>query len=98
MRAVIVQELRIYPLKSARGISLAHARLDRTGLQWDRHWLAIRADGTFLTQRTHPALARIATALDARGLRLRTEGLRPLDLPFDGPGRGREVRIVARHL
>jgi hypothetical protein len=93
VRAVIVQELRIYPLKSARGISLAHARVDHTGLQWDRHWLAIRADGTFLTQRTHPALARIATALGARGLCLRTEGQQPLDLPFDGPGLGREVRI-----
>jgi len=91
--AVIVQELRIYPLKSARGISIAHACLGRAGLRWDRHWLAIRPDGTFLTQRTHPALARIATALRERGLRLQAEGLEPLDLAFEGPGVGREVRI-----
>ena len=93
MTEVIVQELRIYPLKSARGISLAHARLERTGLQWDRHWLAIRTDGRFLTQRTQPALARIATSLGERGLRLQTEGLEALELPFEGPAIEREVRI-----
>jgi len=93
MTDAIVQELRLYPLKSARGLSVAQARLAGTGLERDRHWLAIRADGTFLTQRTHPALARIAPALTASGLRLETEGLDPLDLPYEAPGPVRDVRI-----
>ena len=89
----IVQELRLYPLKSARGIVLERSRLGATGLEWDRHWLVIRANGTFLTQRTHPALARIGTALTDRGLRLEAEGSAPLVLPFETPGASRTVRI-----
>jgi len=93
MTDAIVQELRLYPLKSARGISVAQARLADTGFEWDRHWLAIGPGGGFLTQRTHPVLARVATALTDRGLRLQTEGLAPLDLPFASPGASRAVRI-----
>ena len=93
MTDAIVQELRLYPLKSARGIAVAQARLTGAGLERDRHWLAIGADGRFLTQRTHPALARIRTALSEYGLRLETEGLDPLDLPYAAPGPVRTVRI-----
>lgn len=93
MTVVTVRELHLYPLKSARGIAVQRARLDPTGLEWDRHWLAIRPDGAFLTQRTQPALARITPALTDRGLLLQVEGLSPLNLPFASTGDLREVRI-----
>ena len=93
MPTAIVQELNVYPLKSARGIPCAAARLTVTGFEWDRHWMAVRADGTFLSQRTHPRLARIATALTGEGLVLETDGLEPLRLPLAPSGEARPVKV-----
>lgn len=91
--AITVQELNIYPVKSARGIPKTHVRLGVTGFEWDRHWMVVREDGTFLTQRTHPLLTRISTALNGEGLLLTAEGFAPLVLPLAPQGHGRPVRI-----
>lgn len=93
MTAVFVEELNVYPLKSARGIAKAGVRLAATGFEWDRHWMAIREDGMFLTQRTHPLLTRIATDLTGEGLVLTSAGLPPLTLPLEPRGAERPVRI-----
>ena len=93
MSAVTIKELRVYPLKSARGIPQTRVRLASTGFEWDRHWLAIREDGTFLTQRKHPLLARISTDLTGGGLVLTADGREPLHLPFEPQGADRPVRI-----
>lgn len=90
---VTVQELNIYPLKSARGIPKTRVRLAATGLEWDRHWLAIREDGGFLTQRTHPLLTHIATELTGDGLILTAAGFEPLLLPLAPQGAARTVQI-----
>jgi hypothetical protein len=91
--AITVQELNIYPLKSARGIPKTRVRLAATGFEWDRHWMVIREDGSFLTQRTHPLLTHIATELSREGLLLTAAGLAPLLLPLAPLGAGRPVRI-----
>ncbi len=93
MSTAVVQELRIYPLKSAQGISCERVHLTSTGFEWDRHWIITRADGTFLTQRTHPMLARIAATLSAQGLRLHSENRPALLLPLAADGETRNVRI-----
>ena len=93
MPAVTIQELNVYPLKSARGIPRTRARLAATGIKWDRHWLVIREDGTFLTQRTHPLLTHISTDLTGDGLVLTAPELAPLRLPFQPGGADRPVRI-----
>ena len=90
---VTIQELNIYPVKSARGIPKARVRLAATGLEWDRHWMVVREDGMFLTQRTHPSLTRIATELTSEGLILTSEGSKPLLLPLAPKGVGRPARI-----
>ncbi|MGH8298158.1 MAG: MOSC domain-containing protein [Steroidobacteraceae bacterium] len=91
--AITVQELNVYPLKSARGIPQARVRLASTGFEWDRHWMVVLEDGTFLTQRTHPSLTQIVTELTSDRLVLTSEGSKPLVLPFAPRGRGRPVRI-----
>ncbi|MGC8518122.1 MAG: MOSC domain-containing protein [Steroidobacteraceae bacterium] len=88
-----LQALHVYPLKSARGLSLARTTVGASGLAWDRHWMVVRSDGTFLTQRTHPRLARIATELTPEGLRLSREDGAPLLLPYQAPPPARPVRI-----
>jgi len=90
---VFIEELNVYPLKSARGIPKLRVRLAATGFEWDRHWLVIRNDGTFLTQRTHPLLTRILTDLTEDGLILTSAGLPPLLLPLVPRGTMRPVRI-----
>jgi uncharacterized protein YcbX len=55
--------------------------------------MVVREDGTFLTQRTHPLLTRISTALNDEGLLLTAEEFAPLVLPLAPQGHSRPVRI-----
>ena len=59
--------LHVYPLKGARGISLERADALTGGLRHDRRFLLLDADGKFITQRSHPRLALVTTALSADG-------------------------------
>jgi len=93
MAIAIVSEVFVYPLKSTRGLAQPRARVTATGLEWDRQWMLIDASGTFLSQRTHPQLARIVPRIGAHGLTLRTPGLPELRLPRDGSGQRVEVRV-----
>lgn len=63
--------LNLYPIKSCRGFSVPSAELDDYGLVGDRRFLVVNsADGKFLTQRSHPRMALIETALSADALTL----------------------------
>ncbi|MDX1755620.1 MAG: MOSC domain-containing protein [Marinobacter sp.] len=58
-----VESLYIYPVKSLRGIAVQEMALDDFGPAFDRRWMIVGQDGQFVTQRTHPQLARIGTEL-----------------------------------
>ena len=88
-----VAGLFVYPLKSARGIARQRARLTATGFQWDRQWMLINPGGTFLSQRTHPQLARIVPEITAESLTLRAPGQSELRLPMTADGERRAVRV-----
>ena len=60
--AATLAELNIYPVKSCRGIPLQSARVAATGLADDRHWMLVRPNGRFVTQRELPRLALIGDA------------------------------------
>ena len=64
----------IYPVKSLRGIALTEATVDALGLEGDRRFMLVDANGRFLTQRTLPRMALIATALSADVLTLSAAG------------------------
>src|SRR5687768_16838263 len=87
----IVQELNIYPVKSCRGIPLQSARIVASGLEWDRHWMIIDATGSFVTQRTHPQLARIQPTIEGESLVLRQEGFSPCHVPLEPQGEPMQV-------
>jgi uncharacterized protein len=83
-----VEELHIYPVKGCRGIARQSVKLVTTGFEWDRHWMIIDSTGSFITQRTHPQLARIQPEIDDEHLILHAEGLSPLKvslLPLGDP-------------
>jgi uncharacterized protein YcbX len=82
----VVQELFIYPLKSARGIAQKSTRLTLTGFEWDRQWMAVDARGQFVSQRTHPKLALIVPEISADSLTLMVQDFTPLQLPLEPVG------------
>ena len=71
---ITVSALTIYPVKSAAGIELQEATLDRFGLSGDRRWLLVSPAGHFITQREEPRLALLAVAVNGGGLSLAFEG------------------------
>ena len=62
----------IYPVKGLRGFSANTATVDALGFTGDRRFLVVDETGRFLTQRTLPRMALVATALDAAHLTLST--------------------------
>lgn len=81
-----VASLHFYPVKSCRGITVDAVRMSETGPEWDRRWMIVKPGGMFITQRSHPAMATIAVALDGRTLRLSAPGRAPLEVPVDHGG------------
>jgi len=65
-----IQSLHIHPLKSCRAIDLDVVRVGSRGLEHDREWMLITAEGRFVTQRSHPTLALLRAAPDAQGITL----------------------------
>lgn len=70
MSATTLTGLFLYPVKSLRGCAVPSAEVDALGLIGDRRFLVVDETGRFLTQRTLPRMALIATALDPTHLTL----------------------------
>ncbi len=90
---VTVQQLHIYPLKSGRGIAQQRVALALSGFAWDRHWMMVNAQGQFLSQRTHPILAQITTAIGESAFTLQIAEEAPLSLPLQPQGDPATVRV-----
>jgi uncharacterized protein YcbX len=69
-----VSDLFIYPVKSARGIALDTTEIDAFGLPGDRRAMLANPDGSFITQREMPDLARIDVHPEADAFRLGMAG------------------------
>jgi uncharacterized protein YcbX len=89
-----LQDIFVYPLKSAAALPRASARVAPRGLDDDRRWLVVDAGGQFQTGRQLPALVRIkATPVDG-GLHLAWPGQPDLQLASPGPEAARmQVRV-----
>ncbi len=88
-----IASLHIYPVKSCRGIDVASARMTPTGLEWDRRWMLVDGKGKFVTQRTHPLLATISTAIIDGRLELSAAGHPTLVVDPGSDGAARSVRV-----
>jgi uncharacterized protein YcbX len=64
MNDLYLSALNIYPIKSLGGFSLQQAQMEDTGLQYDRKWMLIDAEGTFITQRKHFELAMLQVSIN----------------------------------
>ena len=62
----MLASLHIYPLKGGRAVDLDQAAVEPWGLAGDRRWLVVDADAQFMSQRKHPALARVVVRPGSR--------------------------------
>lgn len=66
MSNIEVSSLTVYPIKSCGGVDVNEARVTPTGFEFDREFMLVDTDGTFITQRTDGAekLARVAIQIE----------------------------------
>ncbi|MCX4867093.1 MOSC domain-containing protein [Streptomyces sp. NBC_00257] len=98
---ITVRELAYYPVKGCAGTTVDSAQVLGTGLAHDRTFMVVdAADGSFRSQRTHPAMAAIRVGVLDGGaaLALAAEGVEPLRLDVDGDGARRDVSMFDRPL
>jgi uncharacterized protein YcbX len=89
-----VSALHLYPVKSCRGLSVPSAELDDHGFVGDRRFMIVaEADGLFLTQRSHPRMALIETALTPGTLLLSSPGHGSVTVPLNASAGQRRVTV-----
>jgi uncharacterized protein YcbX len=82
-QTVGIASLHVYPIKSCGGIALGEALLIETGIEFDRAWMVVDADGVFVTQRELPRMALIQPTLKTSEMVLRAPGMLALHVALD---------------
>lgn len=85
--------LHIYPVKSFAGIELREAALMDTGLDLDRAWMVVDAQGEMLTQRERPRMALVQCRWRGNDIVLRAPGMLALHLNIDAAEAPTRVRV-----
>jgi uncharacterized protein YcbX len=89
-----VTSLLTYPVKSCAALSHQAVALDALGPVWDRRWMVVDPDGTFLTQRLFPQLAVVQPSVGSDDLALTTPSGRSVRVPLRRePGAALRVRV-----
>ena len=78
-----VSHLYVYPVKGCRAVALDEAVVGPLGLEQDRRFAFLGADGRAVTQRDQPLLATIEPTLEENALRLDFGGLAATAIAFD---------------
>ncbi|REL39229.1 MOSC domain-containing protein [Rhodohalobacter sp. SW132] len=63
-----ISQLYSYPVKSLRGLKLQESKLTVRGLEFDRNWMIVDETGTFVSQRSQPAMALLSANLQNKQL------------------------------
>ena len=88
-----IARLFVYPVKSCAGVELREALLTETGLDLDRAWMVVDAEGEFVTQRELPRMALIRPQLKVNEVVLRAPGMLALHLAIDTVEEPLRVRV-----
>ena len=88
-----IARLFIYPVKSCAGVELQESILTETGLDLDRAWMVVDADGVFVTQRALPRMALIRPQLKLYEVVLRAPGMLALHLQIDQVEQATQVKV-----
>ena len=82
-KALILQEIYLYPIKSLGGISVSQALVEERGFRYDRRWMLVDKKGDFVTQRQHPQLALLQVSLSKTQLEVFSKGDPSQRIAFD---------------
>ncbi|MBA3773398.1 MAG: MOSC N-terminal beta barrel domain-containing protein [Ramlibacter sp.] len=88
-----IARLFVYPVKSCAGVELQEAVLTETGLDLDRAWMVVDADGVFVSQREMPRMALVRVQLKHYEVVLRAPGMLALHLAIDAVEQPAKVRV-----
>jgi len=88
-----IARLFVYPVKSCAGIELREAELTETGLDLDRAWMVVDAQGEFVSQRELPRMALVQVQLKWNEVILRAPGMLSLHLHVDRAEEPAKVRV-----
>ncbi len=91
--ACTLAALHVYPVKSCAGIAPPRWPLGPFGLDLDREWMLVDADGEMLSQRELPRMALVHTAVKGNEVLLRAPGMLPLHLRVDAVEQPCRVRV-----
>ena len=78
-----IAALNLHPVKSCGGVAVDEALVIETGLEFDRAWMLVDADGEMLTQRELPRLALVQPTLKLNDMILRAPGMLALHIALD---------------
>jgi len=73
----------IYPIKSCRGLSLMQSSITDCGLHYDRRWMLVDLNHTFISQRKIPRMALITVKMDDDQLIITAPGASTLKIPLN---------------
>ena len=88
-----IARLFVYPVKSCAGVEVREALLTETGLDLDRAWMVVDANGRFVTQRQLPRLALVRPQIRTSEVVLRAPGMLALHLAIDAVEEPAKVRL-----
>jgi uncharacterized protein len=88
-----IARLFTYPVKSCAGIELTESPLCEFGLDLDRAWMVVDANGDFVTQREQPRMALIKPQLKMNQLILRAPGMLALHVNIDAVEGPAQVKV-----
>ena len=88
-----IDRLFIYPVKSCAGIEMTDVVLYDTGLDLDRAWMVVDADGVFVSQREYPRMALIQPQIKRGELVLRAPGMLALHVSIDAVEAAARVEV-----
>jgi uncharacterized protein YcbX len=89
-----LSRLFIYPIKSARGIEVTRATVLERGLEFDRRFMVVDAEGMAITARRSARLLRVHTAIRGQTLEIGYPGLSALHVPLEPDAQDLAARTV----
>ena len=88
-----IARLLVYPVKSCAGVDLPEVLLTETGLEFDRAWMVVDAQGEFVSQRELPRMALVQPKLKQFEMVLRAPGMLALHVAYDRVEQPMRVRV-----
>jgi len=88
-----IARLFVYPVKSCAGVEVTEAELTETGLDLDRAWMVVDAEGEFVSQRELPRMALVRPQIKHLDVVLRAPGMLALHLSISTVEEPVRVRV-----